>query len=73
MAMATGIVKWFKAEKGYGFITVDGRDGSKKTDVFVHYTQIQMDGFRKLEEGQRVEFDIVKNSKGEQAENVVVV
>lgn len=71
--MATGTVKWFSAEKGYGFICVDGREEGKKSDVFVHYSNIAMDGYKKLEEGQRVEFDIGHNSKGEQAENVVVL
>jgi len=63
-----GTVKWFSAEKGYGFITMDnGRD------VFVHYTAIQEDGFRTLEEGQRVEFEIVEGPRGPQAANVVKV
>ena len=51
--MAQGTVKWFNAEKGYGFIAVDGG-----ADVFVHYSAIQMDGYRTLEEGQRVDFEI---------------
>ncbi len=66
--MAQGTVKWFNAEKGYGFIAVDGG-----ADVFVHYSAIQMDGYRTLEEGQRVEFDVVPGRKGEQAENVRIV
>ena len=66
--MAQGTVKWFNAEKGYGFIAVDGG-----ADVFVHYSAIQMDGYRTLEEGQRVEFEIVPGKKGEQAANVRVV
>lgn len=65
----TGIVKWFNAEKGYGFITPD--DGSK--DCFVHFSAIQGGGFRKLEEGQKVEFDIGQGQKGPQAENVVAL
>ncbi len=64
--MATGTVKWFSAEKGYGFISVE--DGK---DVFVHYSAIQADGFRSLQEGQRVQFDIVEGKKGPQAANVV--
>jgi cold shock protein len=64
--MATGIVKWFNAEKGFGFITVDG--GGK--DVFVHHTAIQADGFRELNENQRVEFEVVQGQKGLQAEAV---
>lgn len=64
--MTQGTVKWFNAEKGYGFITVDGADN----DVFVHHTQIQMDGYRSLAEGQSVEFEIGEGSKGPQAENV---
>lgn len=66
--MAQGTVKWFNAEKGYGFITVDGVD----TDVFVHWSAIQMEGYRALEEGQRVEFEIGEGQKGPQAEEVRV-
>jgi len=65
--MATGTVKWFNAEKGYGFI--EREDGD---DVFVHYSAIQKDGYRTLEEGQRVEFDIGPGKKGEEAQNVRV-
>ena len=61
-----GKVKWFSAEKGYGFITVDGGE-----DVFVHFSAIQGDGFKNLDEGQAVEFDIVTGDRGEQAANVV--
>ena len=64
--MAQGTVKWFNAEKGYGFITVDG-GGS---DVFVHWSAIQMDGYRALDEGQRVEFEVGQGQKGPQAEAV---
>ena len=64
-----GIVKWFNEEKGFGFITPDG--GGK--DVFVHHTGIQMEGFRKLEEGQKVSYDIGEGKKGPCAVNVVVV
>ncbi|HET8680976.1 MAG TPA: cold-shock protein [Micromonosporaceae bacterium] len=64
--MATGTVKWFNAEKGFGFITVDG--GGK--DVFVHHTAIQADGFRELRDDQRVEFEVVQSGKGPQAEAV---
>jgi cold shock protein len=60
-----GTVKWFNAEKGYGFIQVEGGN-----DVFVHYTAILGDGFRTLEEGQRVEFEIVEGQRGPQAANV---
>ena len=63
--MAQGTVKWFNPEKGYGFITVD--DG---TDVFVHWSAIEMDGYRSLEEGQQVEFEVGQGQKGPQAEAV---
>ncbi|MFJ4208372.1 cold-shock protein [Paenarthrobacter sp. NPDC089675] len=64
--MALGTVKWFNAEKGYGFITVD----DSGDDVFVHWSAIQMDGYRALEEGQRVEFELGEGLKGPQAESV---
>jgi CspA family cold shock protein len=64
-SLVQGTVKWFNAEKGYGFIQVEGAN-----DVFVHYTAIVGDGFRTLEEGQRVEFDIVEGQRGPQAANV---
>ncbi len=63
----TGTVKWFNSKKGYGFITRD--DG--KGDVFVHFTAIKEDGFKTLEEGQKVEFEIVQEDRGEKAQNVV--
>jgi CspA family cold shock protein len=63
--MEKGTVKWFNAEKGYGFITVD--DGE---DVFVHFSAINTDGFKSLDEGQRVEFEITEGEKGPQASNV---
>ncbi len=63
----TGTVKWFNSKKGYGFITRDDGQG----DVFVHFSAIQENGFRSLEEGQKVEFEIVKEDKGEKAQNVV--
>lgn len=63
--MPTGTVKFFKADKGFGFIS---RDGEK--DIFVHHSQIQMDGYRTLEEGQTVEFEVGQGRKGEEAQNV---
>lgn len=63
--MATGTVKWFNAEKGYGFISREG--GS---DVFVHYSAIEGRGYRSLEEGQQVEFEVTTGPKGDQAQNV---
>ncbi|RUS42852.1 cold-shock protein [Cohnella sp. AR92] len=64
--MQTGTVKWFNAEKGYGFIEVEGGN-----DVFVHFSAIVGDGFKTLDEGQRVEFNVVSGARGPQAENVV--
>ncbi|MCY0922842.1 cold-shock protein [Streptomyces sp. H27-G5] len=64
--MATGTVKWFNSEKGFGFIEQDG-GGS---DVFVHYSAIAASGYRELAEGQKVAFDVVQGPKGPQAENV---
>ena len=67
--MATGVVKWFSDEKGFGFITPD--DGGQ--DAFVHFSAIQGDGFRSLTEGDRVEFDVVDGTKGRQAANVTKI
>ena len=64
--MKTGTVKWFNAEKGFGFISIEGED-----DVFVHFSAINSDGFKTLEEGQEVQFDVVEGAKGPQAANVV--
>jgi cold shock protein len=66
--LATGTVKFFNNEKGYGFISREDGD-----DVFVHYSNIQGSGYRSLEEGQRVEFDIAPGRKGEEAQNVRLV
>jgi CspA family cold shock protein len=66
--MATGIVKWFNATKGFGFIAPDG--GGK--DVFVHVTAVQRAGLQSLSEGQRVTFDVVDDRKGKKAENLVL-
>lgn len=63
--MNEGTVKWFNSEKGFGFIEVEGGE-----DVFVHFSAIQGDGYKTLEEGQRVTFDIVQGPKGAQAANV---
>ena len=65
--MNKGTVKWFNAEKGYGFIT--GEDGQ---DVFVHFSGIAADGYKSLEEGQKVTFDITEGNRGPQAVNVAV-
>ena len=65
--MATGTVKFFNAEKGFGFISREQGD-----DVFVHYSNIQGSGYRSLEDGQRVEFDVAPGRKGEEAQNVRV-
>jgi len=64
--MATGTVKWFNSSKGYGFITPESGN-----DVFVHHSAIQGDGYKSLDEGQKVEFEIQQGPKGEQAVNVV--
>ena len=66
--MTTGTVKFFNAEKGFGFISRDGGD-----DVFVHYSNITGAGYRSLDEGQQVEFDVAPGRKGEEAQNVRVV
>ena len=67
--MATGTVKWFNAEKGFGFIAPD--DGS--ADVFAHFSAISGNGYRSLEEGQKVEFEVAQGPKGLQAENITVI
>jgi CspA family cold shock protein len=66
--MPQGTVKWFNAEKGYGFIAVDGGP-----DVFVHYSAIQKEGYRTLDEGERVEFEVTQGQKGPQADQVRAV
>ena len=63
--MKIGTVKWFNNEKGFGFISVEGEN-----DMFVHFSAIQGDGYKSLEEGQKVEFEVVDGEKGPQAENV---
>ncbi|TFY89688.1 cold-shock protein [Pseudomonas nabeulensis] len=69
MAKAAGTVKWFNAEKGFGFITPEG-GGS---DIFVHYSSILSDGFKTLEEGQQVEYEVKEGQKGPQADDVRVI
>ncbi len=64
--MKQGTVKWFNAEKGFGFIEVEG-----KNDVFVNFSTINQDGYKSLEEGQAVEFEVVEGDRGPQAANVV--
>ena len=64
--MKTGVVKWFNNEKGFGFISVEGGG-----DVFVHFSAITGEGYKSLEEGQSVQFDVVEGAKGPQAANVV--
>jgi len=66
--MKQGTVKWFNAEKGFGFIEVENED-----DVFVHFSAIDGDGFKSLDEGQQVEFEVVDGDRGPQAANVVKV
>ena len=63
-----GTVKWFNSEKGFGFIT--GEDGK---DVFAHFSQINSEGYKTLEEGQKVSYDVVKGPKGPQAENITII
>ena len=66
--MQTGTVKWFNAEKGFGFIEIEGGN-----DVFVHFSAIEGDGFKSLDEGQRVQFNVAQGNRGPQAENVTKV
>lgn len=66
--MKNGTVKWFNSEKGFGFISVEGED-----DVFVHFSAIQTDGYKSLEEGQKVEFEVVEGPRGSQAANVSTI
>jgi cold shock protein len=63
-----GTVKWFNSEKGFGFIT--GEDGK---DVFAHFSQIKSDGYKSLQEGQKVTYDVAQGQKGPQAENITVI
>ena len=63
-----GTVKWFNAEKGFGFITTE-----EGNDVFAHFSQINKEGFKTLEEGQEVEFEVVEGAKGLQAENIEII
>ena len=65
--MATGTVKWFSNVKGYGFVNTDDNE---EEDIFVHYSAIEMDGYKKLTSGQKIEFDIDEGPKGLQAQNI---
>jgi len=66
--MVDGVVKWFDAKKGYGFVVSPEVDG----DIFIHYTKIQMEGFKKLETGEKITFDLIQSPEGKpQADNVV--
>ena len=67
--MPVGSVKWFSDQKGYGFLVVEGGD----KEVFVHHSAIQMEGFRTLEEGDRVQFEIVESERGPQAASVMIL
>ncbi|HXK49466.1 MAG: cold-shock protein [Candidatus Delongbacteria bacterium] len=64
----TGSVKWFDSSKGYGFITTDGG-----RDIFVHYSAIKNEGFKTLQDGQKVEFEVIENDKGPQAQDVKTI
>jgi CspA family cold shock protein len=64
--MIQGVVKWFNSEKGFGFIEVEGRD-----DIFVHFSAISTDGFKSLDDGDKVSFEITQGNRGDQAANVV--
>ncbi len=66
--MKQGTIKWFNNQKGYGFIEVEGEN-----DVFVHYSAIQKEGFKTLEEGQKVEFEVIEGNRGPQAANVIEI
>jgi len=66
--MKQGTVKWFNSEKGFGFIEIEG-----ESDVFVHFSAIQGDGFKTLDEGQKVEFEVVDGNRGPQAANVTKI
>ena len=68
MARSTGTVKWFNSEKGFGFVTQEGGP-----DLFVHYSEIQSNGYRSLNEGDKVEFEITDGKKGKQASAVTVI
>jgi CspA family cold shock protein len=68
MARSTGVVKWFNSEKGFGFVTQENGP-----DLFVHYSEIQSNGYRSLNEGDKVEFDITDGKKGKQASAVTVI
>ena len=71
--MVEGTVKWFNARKGYGFLTPDGAEEGENNDIFVHFSNIEMEGFKSLYENDRVTFEVAEGEKGKEAKSVVVI